>query len=305
MISIVINTLSGGRQLERCIEALLPQIHVSQIGEVIVPVCPSIDPVDDLRRRYPSVRFVDAGAGFDSSQAAHPGTAHRIYCRRRSAGLAAARGDIVALTEDQVVPDPNWCLAIAAAHRRSYAAVGGAVENAGEGILHEALCLFDFCGYQKPFQAAEVTKLTDQNVSYKRGQLQKIRHIWQDLYHESAVHEGLRANGEKLWLSPDPIVRMNRGGLSLGRQLRERFAWGRVFGGERAQRIPLWKRMALVALSPLFPFLIVWTRLVTARRKGYSLLRLTRILPVLSVMAAAWAAGEVVGGLTREPFPLR
>jgi hypothetical protein len=301
LISVVINTFSGGRQLQRCIEALLPQ----PFGEVIVPVCPSIDPVDDLRRRYPSVRFVLTESEADSTDAADPGMAHLIYCKRRAAGLDAAQGEIVALTEDQVVPDGNWCEAIAAAHRNPYAAIGGAVENAGSGILHEALHLFDFGVYQKPFQPSEVSKLTDQNVSYKRSELEKIRHIWKDLYHESAVHAGLRAAGEKLWLTPESVVRFDRGRLAVGRQLKERFAWGRVFGGERAQRCSPLRRAALVLLSPIVPALIVWTRVRTGRRKGFSAGRLARLLPVLSFMAISWTAGEVVGGLTAEPFPRR
>jgi hypothetical protein len=299
LISVVINTFSGGRQLQRCIEALLPQ----PFGEVIVPVCPSIDPVDDLRERYPSVRFVLTESEADSADAADPGMAHLIYCKRRAAGLAAAQGDIVALTEDQVVPDSNWCAAIAAAHRNPYAAIGGAVENAGSGTLHEALHLFDFGIYQKPFQPGEVSKLTDQNVSYKRIELEKIRHIWKDLYHESAVHEGLRAAGEKLWLTPESVVRFDRGRLAFGRQLKERFAWGRVFGGERAQRSSPLKRTALVLLSPIVPALIVWTRVATGGRKGFSTWRLARLLPVLFLMAIAWTAGEAVGGLTARPFP--
>ena len=300
-LSVIINIFSGGSQLQRCIEALLPQAP----GEVIVPVCPSLDPVKDLRERYPLVRFVEIGAEFNHRQASDPGMAHRIYCRRRTAGLAAARNDIIALTEDQVVPDPNWCAAITAAHRNPYAAIGGAVENAGGGILHEVLHLFDFGAYQKPFEAGEVSKLTDQNVSYKRATLEKIRPTWEELYHESAVHEALRAGGEKLWLTPDSVVRFDRGRLTFLRQLRERYSWGRVFGGERAQRSSPGKRIMLVALSPLVPALIVWTRLATKRRKGFSLWRLARLLPVLTVMAIAWSVGEVVGGITAEPFPVR
>lgn len=300
-LTVVINILLGGPCLERCIQRLLAQEVPGGI-EVIVPVCPGIDDGGDLRRKYPSVRFVEVDRLPQAVDASNPRTAHLIYCRRRAVGLGAARGEIVALTEDQVIPDADWCAAIVAAHRSPYAAIGGAVENAREETLHRALYFFDFGRYQKPFPAGEAIKLTDQNVSYKRAALEKIRHVWEDLYHESAVHERLHAMGEKLWITPASVVRFNREGLSWGQQLQERYAWGMVFGGERAQRASALRRGVLLVLAPLVPGLIVGTRVACALRKGCSPRHILASLPALLLMACCWAAGEAAGSLAGRPF---
>ncbi len=302
-LTVVVNMLMGGGYLRRCIQALLAQRGPAV--EVVVPVCPGIDNVDEIRREYPSVRFVAVERVPSGADLSHPGLAHLVYCRRRAAGLAAARGEIVALTEDPIIPDSNWCEAIAEAHRLPYAAIGGAVEDAGNGVLHRALYLFDFGKYQRNFNAGEAVNLTDQNVSYKRAELEKIRHVWADLYHESAVHRQLRAAGKKLWLTPDCVVRFDRGPLTFRQQLRERFAWGRVFGGERAQHSSPARRAALLVLSPLIPGLIAVGRVLTARRIGYSLGCILLILPAISTMAVWWAAGEAIGYGTARPFPGR
>jgi hypothetical protein len=84
--------------------------------------------------------------------------------------------------------------------------------------------------------------------------------------------------------------------------MRERFAWGRVFGGQRAQRVSSVGRLALFAAAPAIPVVIVWRRLATALRRGYSLSSLIAAGPVLAAMSLCWAAGEAAGYLTARPF---
>lgn len=270
--------------------------------EVIVPVVPSMDQVRLLRDEFPSVRFVNIEALPADIDMADPAFAHLVYDRRRTAGLGAARGRIVALTEDQMIPDADWCARVVHAHREPHGAIGGAVENAGNSTLHLALFLCDFGRYQKPFAAGNASCLTDQNVSYKRTALEKVRHVWADYYHEPAVHEALLAAGETLWLDPDCVVRFHRGKLQMRQQLRERFAWGRVFGGKLAQRIPLPRRALLLAFSPLIPIVILFKRLVTAHRKGLSPMQILKVLPVMTILILFWACGEATGYLTARPF---
>ena len=223
-----------------------------------------------------------------------------IFDRKRAAGLTAATGDIIALTEDQVVFDPHWCACIVKAHKdHPHGAIGGAVQNGGAGRLHQALYLCDFGRYGKPFEAGEVRHLTDQNVSYKRAAIEKIRQVWKDSYHETAVHDALRAAGERLWLTPDCVVYLNRQPLGLRQQLRERYAWGRVFGGTRAIRVTTTQRMMLLAASPILPLLIVWRLL---KRGSTQQAALSALVPVVAY-AFAWSFGETTGYATAQPFP--
>ncbi len=297
-VSVVINTLLGSPYTGRCIDALLAQQDSPPL-EIIVPVCLPFDDVEHLRLAYPDVQLPLVPSLPPGADPSHPGLAHLIYDRRRAVGLAAATGDIIALTEDQVVPDPYWCASIAEAHAAApYAAIGGAVENGGIGALHRALYLCDFWRYRKPFPAGESAYLTDQNVSYKRAAIEKIRDVWSEMYHEPAVHEALQAAGEKLWLTPECVVRLQRGGLSLLQQIRERCAWGRVFGGSRARRVSGRHRAALLLLSPGIPLLIMW-RLLRGNASNDAL----RALPAVSLMACSWALGEAAGYATARPFP--
>jgi hypothetical protein len=297
-VSVVINTLLGRPYTERCIDALLTQEDAPPL-EIIVPVCLPFDNVEHLREAYPDVRLPVISKLPPGADPSHPSFAHLIYDRRRAVGLAVATADIIALTEDQVVPDPHWCASIAEAHAAApYGAIGGAVENGGTGVLHRALYLCDFGRYQRPFRARETAYLTDQNVSYKRAAIEKVRHIWSEMYHETAVHEALRNAGEKLWLTPQCVVCLRRGELRLFQQLRERCAWGRVFGGTRARRVSARHRAALLLLSPAIPLLIVFRLL-----KGNSSTEVLLALPVISLMAFSWTLGEAVGYATARPFP--
>jgi hypothetical protein len=300
-ISIVINILLGGDCLRRAIDALLHQRNAPSM-EIIVPVCPALDRVADVQRDYPGVRFVEVDGLSLEATLSDPGLAHLVYDRRRAVGLAAARGEIVALTEDQMIASPDWCVALAKAHRAPHPAIGGAIGNAGRGVLHRALFLSDFGRYEPPFTAGEAAYLTDQNVSYKRAAIEKLRHVWAEFYHEPAVHDAIRGLGAKLWLTPECVVWMDRQPLRFGQQLRERFAWGRVFGGQRAQRVSPAGRLLLLAASPLIPALIVWRRLAIALRRGHSFAGLLVVLPALFAMALCWAAGETAGYLTARPF---
>ena len=300
-LSVVVNILLGGRYLRRILDALAAQRNAPPL-EVVVPFCPGIDDIESPRREYPAVRFVAVDGLPPGASLARPGPAHLIFDRRRAVGLAAARGEIVAMTDDQMAPDPDWCAAIAEAHRASHAAIGGAVENGGPGALHEALCLCDFGRYRLPFPSGEAAYLTDQNVSYKRAALEAIGPLWRESYHEPAVHEALRAAGGTLWLSPKCVVRMDRGRLSWRRQMRERFDWGRFFAGHRARRISRAHRIALAAAGPLIPALIVWRRAREAFRKRYPAARLCALMPAMAAMAVVWACGEVVGYLTARPI---
>jgi hypothetical protein len=300
-LSVVVNALLGGAYLRRALDALLAQ-DGPRI-EIVVPFCPGLDSVGESRREYPAVRFVEAAGLPPEATLADPGLAHLVYDRRRAVGLAAARGAIVALTEDQMVPDPGWCAAVVRAHGACHAAIGGAVEHRGAGALHRALYFCDFGRYQLPFGGGEARALTDQNVSYKRAALEKIRPVWERYYHEPEVHEALRAAGEMLWLAPECVVRMDRGAPTVGSQMRERFAWGRVFGGQRARRVSRLRRLALAALSPAIPALILWRRTRDALRKRNPPGAVLATLPAMALLAMAWACGEAWGYVTARPFP--
>ena len=108
-LSVVVVVLAGGPHLARCLEVLGRQAPMEsrQPGappvEVIVPHDESLLELDSLRQRFPEVRFLYCAG-------------RRTYAELRAAGVRAARGRLVAITEDQSIPPEQWCANIVAAH---------------------------------------------------------------------------------------------------------------------------------------------------------------------------------------------
>ena len=92
MFSIIIPHYNDVERLERCLEALMPQ--VSDDVEVVVADNASTMPLDVILRRWPSVRLVtqtEKGAG-----------------PARNAGVAATSAPWLLFIDADCVPSPNW-----------------------------------------------------------------------------------------------------------------------------------------------------------------------------------------------------
>lgn len=301
LLSVVVTVTSGGEHVERCLEALAAQQDAAPF-EVLVPVDAGVAGVDGWRARFPKVRFPDVVAGTGAPGRPDPGRAHLAYDQRRAAGLAAARGRLVALTEDHARPAPDWCASVADAHARlPHAAIGGAIENGTDLPLTWAVYFCDFGRYQPPLPEGPAAYVSDVNVSYKREALEAVSSSWRGSYHETAVHGALRARGEVLWLCPRIRVRQERGRLRLRSVLRERFAWGRLYAGKRAHEVPPQRRWTLALGTPLLPPLLLFRQVRNARRRRLQWRAFLRALPWIAVLLVAWSAGETAGLVTGRP----
>lgn len=98
MISVVVPTFNRSRDLDRCLRALQQQTLEAPEFEVVVVDDGSRDNTLDVLRawaeRWPSLRF------FSQSNAG-PAAA-------RNAGIANARGTVIAFTDDDCVPAADW-----------------------------------------------------------------------------------------------------------------------------------------------------------------------------------------------------
>lgn len=299
-LSVIITITSGSAHLARCIEALEGQRSAAPV-EILVPFDPRFDSIGQVRARHPGVRFLKM-EGPSCAAAGDPGLVHFLYDRRRAAGLAAARGDIVAITEDHAIPDPGWCSAIVEAHRTlPYGAVGGSVETSNRSLLNRAVFLCDFGRFEANGSEGTSPYLTDINISYKRTPLEKVRSTWCRLYHETAVHDALRTLGETLWYRPRIRIRYDRGSLHFFALLRERFAWARIFAGRRVIGAGIWKRASWALGSPLLPVILIARVIRTARHRSWGWMNGLRSLPSLWLLLSAWTCGEIAGYLTARP----
>ncbi len=305
-LSVVVAPVARGRQLSGALEALAAQQGAPRF-EVIVPVDASIESVAALRERFAAFRFLDVPGTAELGRSRDPGVAHLAIDLRRSSGLAAARGEIVALVDETARPAPDWCARVAAAHRAPHAAIGGALACASDRALNWALFFMDAGRYQNPLPEAPATFISDAHVAYKRAALERTP-VWRPVYHETGLHDALRAAGETLWLTPALELPLDRGAIGFGAALCERFAWARLYAGRRAREVAPRTRWLLaagaLAIAPLF--LLRQTRLALAR--GRNLRGFARALPLLPLLDLVWAAGELVGYATgratgRAPGP--
>lgn len=254
--------------------------------EVIVPHDDGLLELDSLRRRFPEVRFLRQEG-------------RRSYAGLRAAGVRAARGQIVALTEDQCIPPERWCANIVAAHAQPWGAIGGPVEKyEPDTALAWAIYLRELSSYMPPLPEGPAASLTDCNVSYKRAALAAVGDIWADAFHEPQVHAALQARGEKLWLSTGLVTYQQRT-LQLRPALAERYEFGRLYGRLRTAALPGWKRLILIAGSPLLPGLLLLRVVFDVLRKRRHVRACLVALPYLALFATVWAWGELAGYLTR------
>ena len=289
--------MDGGAALERTLSALARQSGAPQL-DVIVPMDATLAADIAMARRFPGVRVLELGDVATSHPPRSPGGQHELFDRRRAAGLAAATGDLVAIIEDRGVPDPDWAARFADLHARMpNAVIGGAVALGKEAVLNRAVFLCDFGRYAPPYDPGPRDYVTDVNVCYKRGALDRTRELWRERYHETTVHWALQRDGEVLWLAGEPVVRQVRDHLVLGDMLRERYAWGRLFAVTRARESSLGTRIARALMSPLLP-VIMWLRISRGLIHRREFWRSVKAKPAALLLLSAWAAGEAAGYLT-------
>jgi hypothetical protein len=304
-LSVVVTVVDGGDALRRCLHALRTQTG-APVMEILVPYDATAAAVastvgDACTADGPAVRALNLGHLETARPPLSAGGQHELIDRRRAAGLAAARGTLVGILEDRGVPRSDWAATAVRLHRElAHEVVGGAVENGRPQTLNWAVYLCDFGRYQRPFAAGPRRYVSDVNVVYKRSALERTRHIWQTSYHEPLVHWALERDGTRLFASPELIVDQMRDSLRVGALLRERLAWGRLFGSLRSRDAALVSRLGLAILSPLVPGVLFLRLLRDQFARRSSLPQFARAAPAALLLMTAWAIGEAIGVITRR-----
>jgi hypothetical protein len=301
VLSVVVTVVDGGPTLERCLASLTRQENAPAM-EVIIPYDESVAGMAPIVAKFPTFHFLPIGPIETLRPRTGPAGQHELFDRRRSAGLARARGDLVAIVEDRGVPRPDWARRMVALHERlPNAAIGGGVENGRDRVLNWAVYFCDFGRYQLPFEPGPREYITDVNIGYKRRALEQTRELWKDRYHETTVHWALIRAGETLYLSDEFAVDQMRDDLSFSRLVSERVGWGRLFAYTRAREIGLGKRMALAVMAPVLP-LLLFSRLTRHQlTKKRTLGRFVMAAPAVLLLLATWSIGEMIGYLTGKP----
>ncbi len=304
-LSVVVVVVEGIEALQRCLHALAAQTSAPEL-EILVPVDAALPEIEQVVGAHDGARAVPIELHADASSFTNEGAKHELYDRRRAGGLAAARGQVVALIEDRCVPAETWARQVLAAHEREdCGAVGGAVESCAEGLAGWGLYFCDYGRYQLPFTRGARDYVSDVNVSYPRQVLEENRGVWAERYNEVRLHEALRAEDRTLVLDPDVVVAHGRTDVGVLRAVRERFHWGRVFGRTQAPSASLRMRLVRVLAAPVLPA-VLWLRLLRQRleRGGRSLAVFAAATPGILLFLSAWSLGEAAAYATPSE-PLR
>jgi hypothetical protein len=216
-----------------------------------------------------------------------------------SRAIRETTGDVVLLTEDHCIPSPDWVRRMVEALVPGCAAAGGLVlQRAGVSATDFAFYFVDFFRYAEPATDGPSPTLTVCNVAYRRPDLDQIQDPpWREFFHETAVNSALRAKFGPLRLTPDGRVVMSRH-VKLGDAIRERYAFGRLFGSTRLASATPAMRLAYRLLAPALPPILLGRMLGKGLQSRQLFVDVLRSIVPLTLMVLAWSLGEWLGYLT-------
>jgi GT2 family glycosyltransferase len=221
--------------------------------------------------------------------------------RLRGAGLAQARGEWVAMTEDHCIADPNWLDALLMAGDPNVQVLGGRMGNAKRDRATDCGAFFSEYGFfgarlSSP-SAVAAPLVTGANVAYHRSVVGDVATWAENGCWENVIHDRLHAAGRRFRLVPAARIRQNLS-YRVAPFCRDRFEHGRVYAATRARGLPLWRRAALATATPVLPALLAArvARLVDPEERP----EFRRALPATLTFLAAWSIGEAVGYAQRS-----
>lgn len=286
-LSLVLVTPDDYATLRQIIRHIRAQTVRDRLEIVIVAPSMSGLELDEVELAdFCAVRVVEVGPITSTAKA-------------RAAGIRAATAAVVGFLEDHSFPAPEWAEVMIDAHQKPWAAVGPVMDNANPvTALSWAHLLIEYGPWLAPARGGIVEHLPGHNSTYKRPVLLEYgQELDAMLEAESLLHWDLRAGGHHLYVEPRArTFHMNVSAPLPSIPLR--FYSGRHFAAYRARRWSLLRRALYVWGAPLIPFV----RLLRLRRALRQLGRfspsrglLARVLPLLILVLAVDAAGEMVG----------
>jgi hypothetical protein len=209
--------------------------------------------------------------------------------------MAGASGDVVALTEDHCIADPNWVESLMHSAQSDADVIGGGMDNAQRARAVDWAAYFAEYGFfapNRPDRGDGVPLLTGANVAYKRHVIADVIGWAQEGEWENVAHTRLVAQGSMLRFARTAAIYQNQT-YSLKAFCIDRYQHGRDYARKRLVEDPGARRWLLLAATPLLPPLLSWrvARAAARTRLGAFL----RALPATFVFLTAWSVGEGVG----------
>lgn len=286
-LSVVIGVHDADSVIAECLAALETQPDRAA-AEIIVADSSTDGTPEIVRRQFPGVRLLHSDAPLTLPQL-------------RGRGIAAARGDVVAIIDAYSIVDRDWMRATLEAHdTHPHVVIGGPVdlhESVRESIAAWAMFINEYGMFMPPVTPGETWILPGSNITYKRRALfdtdgtPRFDEFW-----KTFANHDLEASGQALLLVPDMGVRLRKP-IPFAGFLRSRIDHGRCFGGMRVASRPRIERLARAASCLLVPFVLQyrWGRVYWRKGRHRGVFLLT--LPIQLLLFGTWAIGECVGYL--------
>jgi hypothetical protein len=282
--TVVVPAYRAWRTLARTLEALRTEVDRPDRELILVESSGRL-PGAELERRWPWAQIVALPTR------TLPGAARNLAVER-------ARGELIAFTDADALPEPGWLDELERNLRPGIDAVaGGIVNGTPESAIGTSGFLLEFADWlhERPGSPSHGATC---NLLVRRGALERSGGFPSDLWPgEDTVFTFRLGEQGRLTFAPDARVRhLNRTGLLdyVRHQGRLGVSFAEVcrrteFPNRQYTRLPLAPLTGVVRVARL------WRRL--ARWKV--LPRTWTLLPLMLVGASAWAAGLTAGGVRR------
>ncbi len=283
-LSIVIAAHNAEQVIAVCLTALAQQID-PQLDEIIVADSSSDGTPGIVNASLPTSRLIH----FDE-----PLTIPQL----RGRGIAASKGEIVAILDPYSIVSAGWAQEVVKVHReRPNAIIGGTVDLHNEehgGIFDWALYINEYGMFMSPAPEGEMEILPGSNISYKRnvlfdGETPRHSEFW-----KTFINKNTESAGSALWLAPAIHVGLWKP-IPFLDFLLSRYDHGRCFAGMRSQHASVVERFYRAVTAPVLPFVFLyrWGKRYWSRKRRRKEFLLT--LPLQFLLFGNWALGEFLG----------
>jgi hypothetical protein len=283
-MSVVIPVRLAGETVARTIGALLDR-RILEVIAVVSSSDPTAQVLRELKYHCEELVLIEVEGDLSVPQL-------------RAHGIRRARGRLVAITEDHCTFSESWPAALAPALENDLVgAAGGAVINGRcASVIDWAIYFSRYAGFMPPLARGPVGALAGNNACYRRELLESFDALYTEGFWEHEFHRHLIAQGLQLWAEPDALV-AHRKPYGFWEYCALRYRHGRCYAGQRRETLSPWSLAWRVILAPLLPLLSALRSLRSVLAKRNHLRQYFLGFPLLVVLYAAWAAGELSGYL--------
>ena len=287
-VSVVIAAYRSDAVIEACLLALRRQTF-SDFETIVVNSSPGDRTRHVVTTAFPEVTFIE-----------HPSRLLPHAARNR--GVAAASGRLLAFTDADCRPAPDWLDQLVAAERAGHAVVCGSIEpddpSPGWLAIGVHLCKYSFRLSTLPAGPSAIAGTA--NACYARAVWESVGPFDGEQFAGDALLSWKAARaGWPAWFAPQAIVRhaFDHTLTELWRERRER---GDDFARARAaaEHWSGWRLTAQIVGLPLLPMLPLARGWRDAVQAGWTL-RFVWTLPVQVIGHLSWSLGEARAAFAR------